>query len=181
MKKTKYMMSGGLAFTEASDMKKLRKKSLQGWHLKKFSMLGYRLEEGKPEDVIYTIDYRFLDEENKTEYFELFRVAGWEHVCSEYNMHIFKAPKGTKPIYTDKDTTKEKYKSLIKPIQKLTIMSAVMLFLFLIIKLRSEGITNLVSTWMTFIMLVTFAMLAMTLTGAYYLKWKRHSRSGGEE
>src|SRR5699024_5935287 len=86
---------------EESDMERLRKKSLRGWHIKKFSFFGYRLERGEPTDVIYTIDYHLLNEEDQEEYFDMFKMAGWEHVCTEYNMHIFKAPRGTKPIYSD--------------------------------------------------------------------------------
>ena len=47
MGKTKYMMSNGLAFEEAKDMQKLRKKSLQGWNLKRFRFAGYELERGE--------------------------------------------------------------------------------------------------------------------------------------
>src|SRR5699024_10976083 len=116
-----------------------------GWHLKKLSFLGYRLEKGIPEDVIYTIDYRLLDEDDAPEYFEMFSLTGWEHVCSDYNMHIFKAPKGTKPIYSDVDTTKDKYSRLIQPIQKLTTITSIMLILFLILKINTEGMVQSVS------------------------------------
>lgn len=36
MKQTKYMMSGGLAFSEEKDMEKLRRYSLKGWHVRDF-------------------------------------------------------------------------------------------------------------------------------------------------
>jgi len=51
MSKKKYVMSGGLAFSENQDMEKLRKLSQKGWHVKKFSFLGYTLEQGKQEGI----------------------------------------------------------------------------------------------------------------------------------
>src|SRR5699024_12762819 len=101
MRNSKYIMSGGLAFFEESDMERLREKSLRGWHIKKFSFLGYRLERGEPTDVIYTIDYHLLNEEDQEEYFDMFRMAGWVHVLTEYNMNMFKAPRRHTIIYME--------------------------------------------------------------------------------
>ncbi len=36
MRKTKYFMSGGLAFSEDKDMEKLHRYSLKGWHVNDF-------------------------------------------------------------------------------------------------------------------------------------------------
>lgn len=174
MSQTKYMMSGGLAFSEAADMKKLQRKALQGWHLKKFSFLGYRLEKGEAQEVVYTIDYRVLDTDDKSEYFEMFNLSGWNHVCSEYNMHIFNAPKGTKPIYTDEDTTKEKYVRLIQPIQTLSLISSALLLLFLTITLTTQqGTIHVVSKWAAMITSIMFVPLVMTLIASYVRKWKK--------
>lgn len=180
MKKTKYMMSRGLAFSEASDMKRLRKKSLQGWHLNKFSFLGYRLERGNPQDVIYTIDYRLLNEKDAPEYFEMFSFTGWEHVCSDYNMHIFKAPKGTKPIYSDVNTMKDKYSRLINPIQKVTVISCIILILLLMINFFTNGTIQSVSEWAIFITVIIFVPSVMTLIAAYVHRWKKYYKGGGK-
>ena len=120
MSKKKYVMSGGLAFSENQDMEKLRKLSQKGWHVKKFSFLGYTLEQGKQEDYIYSIDYRTLTSDEE-EYFELFNSAGWSHIDSQANIHLFKATPDTKPLYTDRETTVEKYRSSAKPLQLATV------------------------------------------------------------
>lgn len=133
------MISGGLAFFEESDMRRLRKNSLRGWHVKKFSFLGYSLENGEPKDVIYTIDYHLLKEADKEEYFDMFELAGWGHVCTEYNMHIFKAPLGTKPIYSDSDTKKEKYVRLSKLWRNASILLLALYIISLLINLKAVG------------------------------------------
>ena len=58
MSRTKYMMSGGLAFSEQKDLEKLSKLSSEGWHVRKFSFLGYTLEQGEGADYIqYGLSY----------------------------------------------------------------------------------------------------------------------------
>lgn len=107
MKKVKYVSNNGLAFYEESEMKKLSDYAKKGWILERFAGLGYRLRKGEPQDIVYSLDYQKGADE---EYFAIFEAAGWSYVCSEGNeMHIFSAPKGTKPIYTDRLTTVEKY------------------------------------------------------------------------
>ncbi|MFD1852244.1 hypothetical protein [Oceanobacillus bengalensis] len=46
MRQTQYIMSGGLAFSEDKDMEKLRRYSLDGWHVSDFKFMGYTLEKG---------------------------------------------------------------------------------------------------------------------------------------
>ena len=62
MRQTKYIMSGGLAFSEDKDMEKLRRYSLKGWHVSDFKLMGYTLEKGESSDYIYSVDYRSLKE-----------------------------------------------------------------------------------------------------------------------
>ncbi|MEH7253686.1 DUF2812 domain-containing protein [Neobacillus niacini] len=107
MRKVKYIPSGGLAFYEEKEMKKLAKYAKEGWILEKFAGLGYKLRKEESKDIEYSLDYQ---KEADDEYFTFFEAAGWSHVCSAGNeIHIFSAPTGTKPIYTDKPTTVEKY------------------------------------------------------------------------
>lgn len=53
MTNMKYMMSGGLAFSEQKDMQKLQKNAQKGWHLSSFATLGYNLE--KKNQRMYSI------------------------------------------------------------------------------------------------------------------------------
>ena len=104
MKQTKYITSGGLAFSEDKDMEKLRRYSLKGWHVSDFKFMGYTLEKGEISDYIYSIDYRSLKEDEEEEYFDFFSFSGWSHIASEAYIHLFRAHPGTKPIYSDRDT-----------------------------------------------------------------------------
>lgn len=51
MRQTKYMMSGGLAFSEDKDMEKLRQFSLKGWHVSGFKFMGYTLKKDKAQII----------------------------------------------------------------------------------------------------------------------------------
>jgi len=107
MKETKYVMSGGLAFTEEKDMKKLSNYAKKGWILEGFAPLGFILRKGEPQNIVYSLDYQKDADE---EYFSFFEVAMWTRVCSAGNeIHVFSASEGTKPIYSDKETIIEKY------------------------------------------------------------------------
>ncbi|BET53093.1 DUF2812 domain-containing protein [Bacillus subtilis] len=110
MKQKKFMMSEGLAFSEEKDMKKLSDMASKGWLLDSFAVMGYKLRKAEPRKLIYSLDYRAVDNDNLDEYLEIFENAGWEHVYSEYTTHIFAAAPGTKPIYSDRSTMIDKYK-----------------------------------------------------------------------
>ncbi|MEA1852304.1 DUF2812 domain-containing protein [Cytobacillus sp. OWB-43] len=109
MSKSKYMMSGGLAFAESKDMEKLRQQSLKGWHVKKLSFMGYTLVKGEKKEYIYSIDYRTVEENEEEEYLSYFEDAGWNHVFSEAGIHLFRADPGTEPIYSDMETLAQKH------------------------------------------------------------------------
>lgn len=122
--KNKYVMISGFAFNEESDMEKLKKYASQGWILE--SIKGgffYKLKKDKPQDIVYSLDYQSeIDEE----YFTIFKEAGWEHVVSvENQMHIFSAPDGTKPIYSDCESEIDKYTSIRNRTRKGTLYSLI--------------------------------------------------------
>ncbi|MBD8003721.1 DUF2812 domain-containing protein [Bacillus norwichensis] len=173
MASTKYMMSNGLAFFEEKDMDKLRQKALKGWHLKRFRCAGYELEKGECEDVIFNIDYRTLQPNEEKEYFEMFSYAGWTHVCSSHDMHIFKAKKGTVPIYSDVESSRDKMVRLAKSLRiavaffvGLTVISWLMMAL-------TSGLVQNISSWAFLITFVFTIPAIMTYTATYYHKWKQ--------
>lgn len=139
MKETKYMLSLGLAYFEQAEMKRLNKKSREGWHLKKLSFMGYILEKGEPEDIVYSVDYRFLKDDESAEYIDMFQLGGWEHVFTEHNLHIFKARRGTKPIYSDNDTRVEKYNRLQRWWGYTSLIFLSMLIISLLIMWQTSG------------------------------------------
>ncbi|MCD5323430.1 MULTISPECIES: DUF2812 domain-containing protein [Pontibacillus] len=109
MRKTKYIASGGLAFSEEEDMKKLSSLSEEGWIAKKLAPFGYVCKRGESKSLQYAVDYR---KDADDEYFAYFEEAGWTHVSTAVNyIHLFSAPEGTTPIYTDKPSTIEKYEA----------------------------------------------------------------------
>ena len=138
MTQTKYIYSGGLAFTEKKDMDRLRDLARKGWLLERMHCLGYVLRKGKPQDIEYSLDYQKGPDE---EYFSFFEMSGWTHVCTVGNeIHIFSAPAGTIPIHTDQMTTFEKYKTQKTQMGKIALPTLLItLFLFSVGRLSVNG------------------------------------------
>lgn len=166
-------MSGGLAFSEVDDMKKLRSKSLEGWHLKRFRCAGYEFEKGESEDVIYSIDYRLLEPNEKDEYFEMFTMAGWTSVCSEYNMHIFKADKETVPIYSDTESAHDKINRLASPVRKFTLLILGLTIILGIMMKFTSGLIQNVSIFLFYCTLIIALPSVMTYLATVYHRLKK--------
>ena len=172
MSQTKYITSGGLAFAEYEDMDKLRRYSLKGWHVSGFSFMGYTLKKGENKDYIYSIDYRFLHADERDEYFAFFFNSGWTHVTSEGDIHLFRAHAGTKPIYTDPDTTIEKYENSSGSIVKFAVP------LFVLTALSWGGVmlssSTLQSIFLVLAVILTVFVIptAWTLLKTFGNKWK---------
>lgn len=172
MGKTKYMMSEGLAFAEEKDLQRLRKKSLQGWHLKRWRFMGYELEQGEKEDVIYSIDYRDIDPNEEAEYFELFTMSGWMHVCSNHGMHIFKAKPGTMPIYSDLESSFDKLTRQGKPVfLVMPVCLAITVMLGLLAQFTSGSVQTVLNWGFVASIVITIPAI-MTSLAIYYHKWK---------
>lgn len=178
MTKTKYIMSDGLAFSEDKDMEKLRKFSLKGWHVKGFKFMGYTLEKGESIDYIYSVDYRPLRADEEDEYFDLLSSAGWSHIASDADIHLFRATPGTNPIYSDRDTSVEKYTNLSKPMTRIAIPFILLTAIVWIIALFSGG--NLKTVFLVgATVLSMFALpLAWTSLAAYSTKLKVKGNDG---
>lgn len=118
--KNKYVMIRGFAFSESSDMERLSRYAKEGWILEGISRgFFYKLKKGKPQDIEYSLDYQ---DEATEEYFDLFSEAGWTLVVSICNKtHIFSAPVGTKPIYTEAASEIDKYSSIKDQTKKAAI------------------------------------------------------------
>jgi hypothetical protein len=69
--KSKYVMISGLAFSEESDMEKLKNYASEGWILEKIVWgFWYKLRKDKPQNIIYNLDYQT---EANEEYFSATR------------------------------------------------------------------------------------------------------------
>lgn len=178
MRRTKYIMSEGLAFYENKDMEKLRQYSLKGWHVSDFKFMGYTLEKGESTDYIYSIDYRSLQKEEKEEYFDFFSSTGWMHVASEGDIHLFRAYPCTKPIYTDSATTVEKYKNSSDSLKK----SAIPCILITILLWAGAMITSSTLKSILLVLAVILTVIAiptaMTVAVAFNTKWKIEGKRG---
>lgn len=178
MRQTKYIISGGLAFTEEKDMEKLRRYSLKGWHASDFKFMGYTLEKGESTEYIYSVDYRSLEEDEEEEYFDFFSSAGWSHITSEANIHLFRAPPNTKPIYSDRDTTVEKYETLSGSIKKLVIPFVLITALVWGGAMISYGTLESLLQIIAVILSVIAIPIALTAVASYTNKWKVEGRRG---
>ncbi|MFQ6391700.1 DUF2812 domain-containing protein [Priestia aryabhattai] len=136
MKKTKYIMSGGTAFSEEKDLKKLSDYAKKGWVLDRFALFGYKLKKVEPQEIQYSMDFQPDADE---EYFMYFEEAGWSHVCSVGNqIHIFSASMRIKPIYSDKATTIERYEREKKQMGKAALITLTISVVFLLFNLMSS-------------------------------------------
>ncbi|HIW34096.1 MAG TPA: DUF2812 domain-containing protein [Candidatus Paenibacillus intestinavium] len=172
MTTTKYMMSAGLAFSEQSDLRKLRKKAAKGWIVKHFKFAGYELEKGPAEDVIFSIDYRDLKEEDSQEYFEIFEMSGWNHVCSDAGMHLFRALPDTKPIYSDKESTIDKHVRLGKPIFPIAFICTLVTIISYLLSQVDSNVMRSSFEMLFLISIVITTPALMTLGAVLFHMWK---------
>ena len=128
----KFVMINGLAFSEESDMKKLKKYAKEGWILEGIAInFFYKLKKDKPKAIDYCLDYQG---EANEEYFSLLLEAGWTRVVSVGNeMHIFSAAEGTKPIYSDRESEIDKYERVKRQMGKGSIYSLIAMFIFIFV------------------------------------------------
>lgn len=137
MKNTKYVISGGLAFTEKADMKKLSKYARKGWLLESFAPFGYRLRRSESQNFVYSVDFQMNVDE---EYYLIFESAGWTYVCSAGDgFHIFRAAAGTAPIYTDTGTLIDKYEREKKVMGTAALPLLIALIVFILTRIISSN------------------------------------------
>jgi len=178
MGKTKYMMSGGLAFSEDKDMERLRACSLNGWHICDIKFMGYALERGESTDYIYSVDYQTVNEEESEEYFDLFSAAGWTHITSKGDIHLFRATPGTKPIHSDRATVAVKHDNLGKSLKWLAISMLFMTVLVWMGALISTGPLRTMLAIIATILCIVSIPLGWTVMTIYHNKWKAKGKKG---
>lgn len=171
MKSEKYVMMGGFAFADNTDMRKLKKLAKQGWVLKGWSFLFYRFEKGEPQDLDFMVDYR---DELDHDYLMMFEKLGWKHVISIEHVQIFSAKEGTKPIYADKDSKVETLKTQEKSLKKPAIILSLLLIASLILKFLFISETG----WLHFlwIMLIILLIIATVFAVMPYFAYKSRRR-----
>lgn len=99
-------MGSGLAFTPQRDLDLFAEMAARGQHLSGTTLLGHgwRFQEGPAEEAVFDLTFESgVDQE----YFELFAAAGWTHVLSTGDLHVFKAAPGTVPLHTGTESRRE--------------------------------------------------------------------------
>jgi len=95
----------------------LRKMAQQGWHLAEVGIFGvYSFAAGEPRDSIYRLDFQSPPKKELSNYLQLFRDAGWEHIGSMASWQYFRKPvqDGEEAeIFTDAASKIAKYRRVI--------------------------------------------------------------------
>lgn len=152
-------------------MEKLSRYAGKGWILENFALFGFKLRKGNPQKLTYSLDYQTNPDE---EYFAFFQESGWSHVCSAGNeMHIFSAPPGTKPIYSDQATLVEKYAHEQRRTGKFSVFSLILtLFFFTLTFLAKYQVLPDVMSYIRY-PLAILSMVLLTFSGLPYLAYRR--------
>lgn len=176
-KKYKYLINGGYAFDEEKITKKLSNLSKEGWILESVGPLRYKLVKGECNDYIYSMDYN-ESKEDLDEYFDIFKSGGWEHVDSVEGFHFFRANSGTTPIYTDKESNKNKYNVISSSCKKTGIISGVIMIFIVLLGLSFKEILNnnslLFILYLISIAILVGVMVPSVMVGfAYYFRKRK--------
>ena len=111
---------------EEYDMKRLAEEAKKGYIVEKM-VFRYHMRYQEPQNLIFALDYRDNADE---EYFDIMKKSGWTLVDSIDYIHLFKAPEGTPPLYTDVETQIEKYTQETRRMGKYAL-AAILLLLVL--------------------------------------------------
>jgi len=178
MKNTKYVMMGGYAFSEDSDMKKLKKFAKDGWVIDGVSLpiLSYRLKKGEPQNLDFAIDYQ---SEVDDDYFLLFESAGWKHEATIGDeIHLFSAPEGTKPIYSDKTSEIDRLKTIGDKFKYPSLYSLILLAVMMVVNIFTpqDGMLHYGVTISTILVVIALIFTGMPYIGYQYRlrKLERH-------
>lgn len=130
----------------------LREMSGQGWHLESVALPGrYRFARGEPVDFVYRLDY-FLGRADSTNYRQLFKDAGWDHVGQMGGWQYFRqeaAKDKLLEIYTDDAS-------------KVTMYQRIMLFLIILVPVLLSAMIGANVGGKTELMAVLMGILLLT-------------------
>lgn len=149
-----YRICNGLALFPEHDMKLLQRMSEKGWHLKDMSGILYRFEQVEAHDYIYNLN---LENDTGEDMFALFEQSGWTAVIKGPGYQIFRAEKGTTPIFSDVES---KLDMLTRNRKSFGIAAAI----FAILLLASTGLlVAFDSIWILLLLFVAWIGFVFTL------------------
>jgi hypothetical protein len=98
-----------------------------GWRLARILPWGYTFARSAPADMAYRVDFGPGRRNDRSEYFGLFRDAGWEHVGERGLWQFFRKPvvgAEVPEIFTDTESRIAKYRRLLAFLGVLTAFLA---------------------------------------------------------
>ena len=140
---SKYRCSMGFAIAPLKDMKMLEKMSRKGWHLEGMSGILYRLEKGECHEYIY--DYN-MEEMIDKGMLSLYESSGWELVYSQAGFQIFRAEKGTTPLFTDSESKVEVLEKQRKMFAIPALVFTLLFFISAYVMVTQGGTVSLILT-----------------------------------
>lgn len=125
-------MSLGLAFKPERDLQMFRDMALKGEHLTgtAYANHGWEFTPGEKEDVIFDMTNQANVDED---FFAMCKEAGWTHVLSLGDTHIFKAAPGTVALHTDEALEAEVLETQRNIFAKASAITAVILIVVLLL------------------------------------------------
>ncbi|MGE7917274.1 DUF2812 domain-containing protein [Lysinibacillus xylanilyticus] len=140
--------------------------------------MGYTLKKGESSDYIYSVDYRSLKVDEEEEYFDFFSSSGWAHIASEGDIHLFRAQPNTNPIYSDRDTSVEKYENSARSMNYFAIPFVLITVLTWVVAIISSGKLQSILLTIAVIFTVIAIPTTMTVIATYNNKWKVKEKNG---
>lgn len=117
-------LSTGLAINPQRELRLFRKMALQGEHLTGTSYAGHGWEftPGEKEDAIFDMT---TEHDANEDFFTMCQQAGWNHVLTVGDTHIFKAAPGTVGLHTEDELTSEVLEKQRNSFAKTSVITAV--------------------------------------------------------
>ena len=150
-------MGHGLAVSPDKDMAMFAEMARKGKHLSGVNALahGFTFTDGPAQELVFDLAH---EDHPTPDYFDIFAAAGWTHVVSVDNAHIFKAAPGTPPLHLGTDSKRDE---LIRNRNRYAFHSAIALAI-----LFAVGYVVRNSTWNIGIKspLITIALIPVVYT-----------------
>ena len=156
----------------------LREQHKAGWRLENATLPGfYRFSKCEPEDVVYQLDYNPEGMEQKSEYVQMFRDCGWEHITDMAGYSYFRKPisqmKEDEGIFCDDDSRL----GMIERVFKGKMIPLIIIFFAVIIpQLFMQSFAGSIANWVMFGMFVVLFIVYLILFvqfGIQYNKLKK--------
>ena len=157
-----------LAFFEKSDVKMLKKLASEGWIFNGFAFGGYfyKFVEGPKQQLTYNLDIQFSPDE---EYFDIIKSGGWEHIASQSCFHVFAAPVGTTPMYSNNEFEEGKYQEFTKQAGKTAIFSLLFFVLFCVFEVVSLKNFEIAYYPFKILKILSFFGFVFSVMGIYFI------------